>query len=204
MMRDVDTALSEIDRIRAQLAASTRFQGFTPTVAAATGGLALMLAALQSAGFDPLATMVEMLVQWVLLAIICTFLIGADTVVRARRLHRAMADTMINTTLRQFLPVGGAGAIVAIVILLRAPGWAAILPGLWQVLIGIGILAALPALPRQLAWGAGWYFLAGTASLVAGAGADGISPWFMGIPFGAGQLLIAVLLHAATRADQHG
>lgn len=203
-MHDVDTALSEIDRIRAQLAASTRFQGFTPIVAATTGLLALALAALQSAGFDPLAAMVEMLVQWVLLAIICTFLIGADAVVRARRLHRAMADTMISTTLRQFLPVGGAGAIAAIVVLLRAPAWAAILPGVWQLLIGIGILAALPALPRLLAWGAGWYFVAGTASLLIGAGAAEISPWAMGLPFGIGQLLIAALLHAATREDRRG
>ena len=203
-MRDVDTALSEIDRIRAQLAASTRFQGFTPAVAATTGLLALALAAVQAAGLDPSTTPVETLVQWMLLAIICACLTGADAVVRARRLHRAMADTMIHTTLRQFLPVGAAGGIVAIVILLRAPAWAAILPGLWQLLIGIGILAALPALPRLLAWGAGWYFLTATASLLVGAGAPDVSPWIMGVPFGMGQLLIAGLLHAATREDRHG
>jgi hypothetical protein len=203
-MSDVDTALAEIDRIRAQLAASTRFQGFTPAIGAITSVFALILAALQSAHTDPSATMVEMLVQWVLLAIICACLIGADAVVRARRLHRAMADTMINTTLRQFLPVGAAGTIAAIVILLRAPGWAAILPGLWQLLIGIGILAALPALPRLLVWGAGWYFVAGTASLLVGAGATDISPWVMGLPFGIGQLLIAALLHAAIREERHG
>jgi hypothetical protein len=203
-MRDVDTALSEIDRIRAQLAASTRFQGFTPAVAATTGLLALVLAAVHSAHLDPSTTPVEMLVQWMLLAIICACLIGADAVVRARRLHRAMADTMISTTLRQFLPVGAAGAIAAIVILLRAAAWAAILPGLWQLLIGIGILAALPALPRWLVGGAGWYFVTGTASLAVGAGATDVSPWIMGLPFGIGQLLIAALLHAATREDRHG
>jgi hypothetical protein len=203
-MRDVDTALSEIDRIRAQLAASTRFQGFTPAVAATTGLLALALAAVQAAGLDPSTTLVEMLVQWMLLAVICACLIGADAVVRARRLHRAMADTMINTTLRQFLPVGTAGAIVAIIILLRVPAWAAILPGLWQLLIGIGIFAALPALPRLLAWGAGWYFLTATASLLAGAGATDVSPWIMGLPFGIGQLLIAGLLHVEIREGRHG
>jgi len=203
-MSDVDTALSEIGRIRAQFAASTRFQGFTPALAATTGLLALALAALQLMAFGSPATIVESLVQWMLLAVICAFLIGADAVLRARRLHRAMADTMINTTFRQFLPVGGAGAIAALAILLRSPGWAAILPGLWQLLIAIGIFAALPTLPRQLALGAGWYFLAGTVSLVAGAGADSISPWAMGLAFGIGQLLIAALLHAAAREDRHG
>ena len=203
-MRDVDTAWSEIDRIRAQLAASTRFQGFTPAVALATGALAIALAALQTAGFDPSATIVELLVQWILLALICAFLIGADAVVRARRLHRAMANTMISTTLRQFLPAGAAGAITAVVVLLRAPGWTAVLPGLWQLLIAVGIFAALPTLPRRLVWGAVWYFLAGTASLLAGAGASDFSPWVMGIPFGVGQLLIAGLLHAAMRKDRHG
>jgi hypothetical protein len=203
-MSDVDTALAEIDRIRAQLATSTRFQGFTPAIVAISGLFALGLAALQSARTDPSTTIVETLVQWMLLAIICACLIGADAVVRARRLHRAMADTMISTTLRQFLPVGAAGAIAAIVILLRAPAWAAILPGLWQMLIGIGILAALPALPRLLAWGAGWYFIAGTASLLVGADTADVSPWIMGLPFGIGQLLIAALLHAATREERHG
>ena len=203
-MSDVDTALAEIDRIRTQLAASTRFQGFTPAIAVTTGVLALILAALQSAYPEPTTTTVAMLVQWVLLAIICACLIGADAVARARRLHRAMADTMISTTLRQFLPVGGAGAIAAIVILFRVPAWAAILPGLWQLLIGIGILAALPALPRQLAWAACWYFIAGTASLLVGAGATDVSPWIMGLPFGIGQLLIAALLQASIREERHG
>lgn len=203
-MSDVDTALSEIERIRAQLAASTRFQGFTPAVAATTGLLALALAALQSAGFDPATTTTDMLVQWILLAVICASLVGADAVVRARRLHRAMADTMISTTLRQFLPVGGAGTIVAIAILLRAPAWAAIVPGLWQLLFAVGILAALPGLPRPLVWGAGWYFVAGTASMLTGAGAPDISPWIMGVPFGVGQLLIAALLRAAAVQDCHG
>jgi len=203
-MRDVDTALSEIARIRDQLAASTRFEGFTPGIAAATGLLALALAGLQSAGVDPSATMVEMLVQWALLALVCALLIGADAVVRARRLHHAMAETMIGTTLRQFLPMGGAGAILATVLLLRAPGWAAILPGLWQLLIAVGLFAALPILPRSLAWGAGWYLVAGTASLAIGAGAPDISPWIMGVPFGVGQMLIAALLLVAKRDATHG
>jgi hypothetical protein len=204
MMSDVDTALLEIGRIRDQIAASTRFQGFTPAVAAVTGLLAMALAAVQSAALAPSTTSVEMLVQWVVLAIICAFLIGGGAVVRARRLHRAMADTMISTTLRQFLPICSAGAIAAIVILLRAPGWAAILPGLWQLLIGIGILVALPTLPRPLVWGAAWYFTAGTVSLLAGAGAAEIAPWFMGASFGIGQLLIAGLLRAAAREERHG
>lgn len=203
-MSDVDTALSEIGRIRAQLAASTRFQGFTPAVAATTGLLALGLAALQSAGFDPTTTAIELLVQWILLAVICASLVGADAIVRARRLHRAMADTMISTTLRQFLPAGGAGAIATIVILLRASGWAAILPGLWQLLFAVGIFAALPGLPRLLAWGAGWYVVAGAASMLVGAGAPEISPWIMGVPFGVGQLLIAALLRTSAGQDRHG
>ncbi|MGN6820010.1 MAG: hypothetical protein ACTHJR_15195 [Sphingomonas sp.] len=203
MTRDVDTALAEIDRIRAQLAASTRFRGFTPAIAATTGLLALALAASQAAGFDPSPTVVEMLVQWVFLAAACAFLIAGDAVVRARRLHRAMADAMIDAASRPFLPMGVAGAIAAIVILLRAPQWAAILPGCWQLLIAMGIFAALPALPRSLVWGGAWYFVAGTASLIAGAGATDISPWIMGVPFGIGQLLVAILLHMGLRRDHH-
>jgi hypothetical protein len=202
-MTDLDSALQHVARIRDQLAASTRFQGFAPAIIAATGGLALILAVYQAMTIVPTADLRPALMEWITLAVICTALIGTEAVIRARRFHRAMADTMINTALRRFLPAGLAGAIIGIIMLARAPDQAWILPGLWQLLIGVGICASLVNLPRQMAWAAVWYFLAGAASLLWMSEANAFSPWSMGLPFGIGQLLVALLLHRAAKSTCH-
>lgn len=203
-MTDVESALSDISRIRDQLAASTRFQGFTPAVIALTGCLALALAALQTVRSDLSEDPILFFVAWILVALICACLIASDAIVRARRLHRAMADTMLNTTLRHFLPVCAAGGVVAFVLLTRAPQAAWALPGLWQILVSIGVFAALINLPRRTFIVAGWYFLSGAVSLTFASGSEQVSPWMMGLPFGLGQLLAALIFHDACKRGARG
>jgi hypothetical protein len=202
-MTDIDSALRHVARIRDQLAASTRFQGFAPAIVAATGALALALALYQTWTTEPTTDARPALVQWIMLAVICTAMIGTEAVIRARRFHRAMADTMINTALRQFLPCGMAGAIAGIVILTRAPDQVWMLPGLWQLLVAVGICASLVSLSRQMAWAAGWYFIAGAASLLCMSEGNAFSPWSMGLPFGLGQLLVALVLQRAAKSARH-
>jgi hypothetical protein len=201
-MTDIDSALQHVARMRDQLAASTRFQGFAPAIVAATGLLAFALAVYQTITAEPAAGQKVLLIQWIMLAVVCAALIGTEAVIRARRLHRALADTMVNTAIRQFLPSGVAGAVAGTVLLVRAPDQAWTLPGLWQLLVAVGICASLINLPRQMIWAAGWYFLAGALSLLWMSEMTAFSPWSMGLPFGIGQLLVAMVLHrAATRAD---
>ena len=66
-----------------------------------------------------------------------------------------------------------------------------------------GICASLVNLPRQMMWAAGWYFLAGAVSLVWMSEAKAFSPWSMGLPFGVGQVLVALVLHRAARSACH-
>lgn len=197
-MHDIDSALNDISRIRDQLAASTRFQGFAPPIVALTAILAFALTAWQSTSHD------DGLVAWILLAVICSTMIGTEAIVRARKWHRAMADRLLNTTLQRFLPTAMAGAITGLVILLRLPDQARLLPGLWQLLMGVGIFAVLGNLPRQMIWAAVFYFATGTICLLLGARLEPATPLLMGVPFGLGQLLVAGILHIAsaeTRRD---
>lgn len=196
-MHDIDSAIDDISRIRDQLAASTRFRGFAPPIVALSGILAFALAAWQSFSND------DNLVAWIFLAAICVTMIGTEAIVRARKWHRAMADRLLNTTLQRFLPTAMAGAIVGLVMLVRLPEQAGLLPGLWQLLMGVGIFAVLGNLPRQMVWAGGFYFLTGTACLLLGAdGAVGAS-WLMGVPFGTGQLLVAAILHIASSGEHY-
>jgi hypothetical protein len=54
-----------------------------------------------------------------------------------------------------------------------------------------------------MAWAAGWYFIAGAASLLWMSAATTFSPWSMGLPFGVGQLLVALALQRAAKSAGH-
>jgi len=192
-MNDIDSALSDIGRIRDRLAAGTRFDGFAPKLVALTGAFAFALAGWQTRSGD------ASLFAWILLALVCALTIGAEAIVRARALHRAMADRLINSTLQRFLPAGLAGAVAGFVILAQLPEHARLLPGLWQLLMAVGICAALGNLPPAMRWPAAFYFVTGTISLAVSGDASIDAAWLMGLPFGIGQLLVAAALYVSGR-----
>lgn len=143
----------------------------------------------------------DRLIAWVLLAGLSVGMIGTEAILRARKLHLTMADRLLTLTLQRFLPAAAAGAVVGVVVLLRIPEHARLLPGLWQLLIGVGVFAVLGNLPRQMVWAALFYFAAGATSLVLSADPDIASRWLMGLPFGTGQLLVAGILHIASKEN---
>ena len=196
--RDLDRALADIVAIRSQIARDTHFRGLGPATIAATGILALGAACVQAVWFSgsgPLAYFG----LWIAVAAVACGLIGAETVMRARRIHSGFADAMILAAIEQFLPAFAAGALVALVLARLAPESLWLLPGLWQVFVSVGLFAAARTLPRGASLAAAWYLLAGLAVIAATAGAPSLSPWAMGLPFGIGQVLLAAILHLARR-----
>jgi hypothetical protein len=200
-MNDLHSALAEIGHIRSRLAAGTMFRGFGPSVIAATGVLALATAAVQSALFGPAENPVTFVTVWGSVAVVSVALIGAEMIARTRRHHAGLADAMLFNAVEHFLPVGAAGVVVCAILLRFAPDVAWILPGLWQLLIGVGLFVALRFLPRSIGIAGAWYFLAGATVLIVSTQSRTLSPWAMGIPFGIGQLVMAGLLHVALGDD---
>jgi hypothetical protein len=92
---------------------------------------------------------------------------------------------------------GAAGAAIALVLLRFAPEALWMLPGLWQILVSLGLFAAVRSLPRTVALAAAWYFATGIGVLMLSSQTQMLSPWAMGIPFAVGQLLLAAILHIA-------
>ena len=72
------------------------------------------------------------------------------------------------------------------------------LPGLWQVLVSLGVFASVRSLPRTVALAGAWYFVAGFAILMLASDSHALSPWTMGLPFVIGQSLMATVLHFAS------
>jgi hypothetical protein len=193
-MGEIERALAEISDIRSRIAAGTEFRGFGPAALAATGGLALITATVQSF-WQVGAAGLDFFLPWIATAVFCCGLIGAEMVVRTRRHHSGMADAMIHNAVQQFLPAGAAGAALAAVIGRFAPEATVMLPGLWQVFVALGIFAAAPSLPRGMVLAGAWYFVAGFTVLMIAAESYVLSPWMMGIPFALGQFLLAAILY---------
>jgi len=109
-----------------------------------------------------------------------------------------LADAMVYQAIEQFLPVGVAGALLAVMLGKFAPETLWMLPGLWQILVSLGIFASVRSLPRTITLGGAWYFVAGFACLLLASQSHALSPWSMGVPFVIGQLLMAAILHFAS------
>ncbi len=197
-MQNLHKALADIGSIRQQLAAGTMFRGLGPAVVAASGILALISAGLQAFFLDAAAEEpVAFLAGWTLTAIVAGALIGAEMLARTRRHHAGLADAMLVNALEAFLPAGAAGVAIALVLMRFAPDALWMLPGLWQILVSLGLFAALRSLPRSVAFAAAFYFLAGVGVLICSSASRALTPWAMGIPFAVGQLLLAAILHFA-------
>jgi len=199
MMRDLDKALADILAIRSQLAAGTAFRGYGPATVAATSGIALLTAVLQFLWLkDPTGQPIAFFAGWVAAALLSAALIGIEMVARTRRHHSGLADAMIQQAIGQFLPAAAAGLLLAVMLWKFAPETLWMLPGLWQVLVSLGVFASVRSLPRSIAFGGAWYFLSGFVVLLLASQNHLLSPWTMGLPFVAGQLLMAALLHFAS------
>jgi hypothetical protein len=198
-MDDLNKALGDISSIRRQMARSTEFRGYGPATLAGTGVLAVSAAGLQAVWLpDPANHISAYLSIWIWTAILSAASIGVQMYTRTRRIHSGMADEMIRMAVEQFLPSVGAGALITIVLLRYVPAALWMLPGIWQVIFSLGVFSSCRFLPRPVAAAGAWYLLTGLVC-IALADSRALSPWAMGIPYGAGQLLVAGILLLSTK-----
>jgi hypothetical protein len=197
-MHDLDRALADIVAIRSQIARDTAFRGLGSATLVATGGIALAAAAGQAFLFGDLDKRpVLFFGLWIAAALVAFALIGIELWRRTRRLHSGLADAMVWSAIEGFLPSAGAGACLGLVIARFAPDEIWMLPGLWQVMVGLGLFASSRILPRAVQVAGAWYLLAGFVSLAAAAETHALSPWTMGLPFVIGQAGLAAVIHRA-------
>jgi len=201
-VNDLHKALGDITSIRRQVAQTTEFRGYGPATLASTGAIAFLAAVAQSLWLpDPANHIVAYLAIWIFTAVLSATLIGVQMHTRARRMHSGMANEMIRMAVEQFLPAVGAGALITIVLVSKVPPGLWMLPGLWQVIFSLGVFSSCRFLPRAMIAAGAWYLLTGLLCLSLGD-ARALSPWTMGISYGAGQLIVAlILLFAAPEAD---
>jgi hypothetical protein len=200
-MNDLYRALGDISSIRKQVASTTEFRGYGPATLAATGLLALLAGVVQRIWVpNPANHISTYLSIWISTAVLSATLAGVQMYTRTRRIHSGMSNEMLRLAVEQFLPSVGAGLFLTIVVLHYVPGVSWMLPGVWQIIFGLGVFSSCRFLPRPMIAAGAWYVLAGLGCIAMGGNAA-LSPWAMGIPFGVGQLLVAAILHLNASED---
>jgi hypothetical protein len=194
-MKDLDRALADISEIRSALARGTAFRGYGPATLAATGALAVACAFVQAHWFaQPAHHVFTYLKLWIGVASLSVLVVGLETVTRSLRVHSDLAQEMIVSAAEHFLPAAVTGALLTVVLIRVAPESLWMLPGLWQLIFGLGVFASCRFLPKLMPAVGIWYVASGLACLLFARGEWAFAPAAMGAPFGIGQLLAAALL----------
>ncbi len=202
-MRDLERALTDISAIREQLAQSTEFRGYAPATLTSTGVFALLIAALQAHWLPESATNMRLFVAvWAVTAAVCVVAIAIATINQSRLVHGGLATAMLQAALEQFLPAVIAGGLVTVALLELASGDLWMLPGLWHTFFALGVFASCRFLPRATFVVGVWYLACGLVCLGLAAQTHANSPWAMGVPYGIGHLLVAVIMQQRRHAER--
>lgn len=204
-MRDLNKALNDIALLRTQMARTSEFRGYGPTTLGATGGLAVTAALLQAHVLpDPSTDVIAYLTLWIATAALSLTLITLEVITRSRRAHSGLATEMIHVALEQLLPSVAAAVLLTWVMIRSAPQSVWLLPGIWQILLSLGAFASSRSLPRPMIAIGIWYMATGLACVAFANGDNALSPVAMGMPFGLGQTLAALLIYHQGKNDQNG
>jgi len=186
----------ELFEIRRALARSGTFDGYRAAPVAVSGAIALFAGALQRV-FQP--EPIGFVALWSVAAAIG---FGINVVVIARTYGaspRQWERSLAFAALLDLTPsiVGGALLTAALVYTRRVE----LLPGLWMVLFGTGVMASRRHVPRACAWIGVAYLLAGTATLLLLPGPTALRADVMAGTFGLGQFLLALVLSRGAAID---
>jgi hypothetical protein len=189
-------ALAHVSEIHEHLARTEVFRGYRSMTVGFSGMVGLVAAMAQASWLSqPTDRLGAYLAIWIGAAAINVVIVGMEVWSRTRMARTALARRTTIIAVEQFVPSLVAGALLTLIIANRASGSAWMLPGLWAILFSLGIFASCRLLPRTVSIVGAWYLIAGTLALVWGQGDTALSPWIMGITFGLGQLLAAVVLY---------
>jgi hypothetical protein len=182
---ELHDALTQITEIRAQMARTQVFRGYRAAPVAGSAVLAFLAGAAQSVWIsDPHRQIGGYVALWSGAAVLSALLAGMGMAARRRKmLSSAWSREITWLAIEQFTPC------------LSIPEALPLLPGLWQLLFGLGIYSSCRLLPRPTVFVATFYLIAGFLTLVLARGDAAFSPWAMALPFGVGQLFAAGVLY---------
>ena len=199
----LERATEQLDSIWRIMARQQLFRGYRPMTVAATGVIGILAAMLQpwilsrSAPHSKMA-FVDL---WFSVAVISLVMVAIDLTRELWRASNVTKKKLTSKVVLQFLPAILAGGLFTVLAVYTDALLIEHLPGLWAICFALGIYSSLPYLPGAVGYVGLYFAICGFISLWLSTGEYGLSPWLMGITFGGGQLLSAVVLARSGRYD---
>lgn len=191
---ELQDAIDQLTVIRSQLARSERLRCLRAVPVAFSAALACAAALGQDLWIaDAAAEPGRYLLLWIGTAVISALAAAIEMLLRARRSPTPLGGATALAAWEQFAPSMFAGAAITTFVASELPDQLWLLPGLWQILFGVGNLAAWRLLPRPTIVVGVFFLLCGTTCLWLGPRA--LEPWAMGVPFTTGQLVLSAILY---------
>lgn len=188
-------ALNQIAEIRQQVGRAVLYRGLRSWSVAVSAGLAWAGAAAQPWLVpEPMGDMRGYLSLWVFVALGSVGAAAWAMVKRSRASGSKLEREQALEVAERLSPVLGVGAWLTVVLAIWSRGQVWMLPGLWAVLFGLGVLSMRRMLPRPMMAVGMWYLGSGLAALAWAQGAWALSPLAMVSTFGVGQALAAGVL----------
>jgi hypothetical protein len=189
-------ALSQIADIHLQMARTRLFRGYRSNTTLFSAAVAVSTAVIQVIAIpDPEHHVMAYLSLWCGAAIVCLVVVGAGIAVRYCRTDSPLERELTLAAVQQFIPCLVVGGLLTYIFARVAPNSLWLLPGLWTILFGMGILASRQLLPREIKWIGAFYLMAGLLSIVWAREFAPFAAWMMGVPFGVGQAGAAAVLY---------
>lgn len=185
-------ALEQLDQIHEQLTRSEVYRGFQ-VPAVATVGLIAFAAAAGQPFIVAVPTPERFIAYWTAVAGLGCLIGTASAVHRYSTREDEFLRRRTRRVAAQFSPCLVVGVAITLAVA-RMPEVAVLLPGLWGMIFGLGLISSRPHLPHGVGWVGIGFIAAGALCLLAtpaGAEPSGLA---VGLPFGFGHLLIALML----------
>jgi hypothetical protein len=192
----LDEALSDVDVIRGQLDKLPTVTCYRAATIGVSGCLAILASVWQPDFFrsssDP---GLSFLLYWTCVASACVVVIAVEMGWRYLTTATARQRKTTRQSLMEFCPSLIVGAMLGLLFATQLRSHVALLPGLWAIIFGLGVLATINRLPRGGIWIAVHYFASGFLCMKLATDEQALASWTMASTFGIGQLWSAVILH---------
>jgi hypothetical protein len=191
---ELEHALTQIADIRRQMNHTRQFRGFRAASTLLTGAMATAAGLWQSWQMSDLVNHPARFVAiWVCVAVASVGVCSIEVFRRYRNSDSSSQRELTRITVEQFLPFVLIGGLLTLVLCENTVGQLWMLPGLWQILFGLGLFSLLRLSPGPILFVGAFYILCGLVNLSGSA--SHFSPWSMCVPFGIGQTASALILY---------
>ncbi|MDM8544995.1 hypothetical protein [Candidatus Venteria ishoeyi] len=194
-MQDLEKALNHLADIHAQVSRTEYYRGFNSVPLVLSGVSGLFAASVQASWMN-MDNPGLFVLYWSVVASLNVLLFGIKLGLDYRCSHTPFERRKTHAVLLQFMPTLLAGLLLTIVALRwMHPVLLQCMPGLWALLFALGVFACRPFFPGRMFWLGAAYLIAAAWLLTLAPTGQSLSPWNMGLVFGGGQLLAALIIY---------